>query len=76
MREHEMTSQPVYLQTPAAAARVNLAPSTMEKLRITGGGPKFIRLTPKKIVYAASSLDDWAREREFRSTKEYGAAAA
>jgi hypothetical protein len=65
----------VYLQTPAAAARLGLAPATLEKMRVRGDGPPFCRWSRRRIVYAVAAIDQWAREREHRSTKEYSAAA-
>jgi hypothetical protein len=68
--------EPLYLQTPAAAARLGLAPATLEKMRVRGDGPPFCRWSRRRIVYAVAAIDQWAREREHRSTKEYSAAAA
>jgi predicted DNA-binding transcriptional regulator AlpA len=76
MKQHDAISQPLYLQTPAAAARLGLSPSTLEKMRGRGDGPKFIRLTPKRVAYSVAALEEWVRAREYRSVKEYSAAAA
>ncbi len=62
---------PVYMQTPEAAARVRLAVGTLEKMRVRGDGPSYLRLTPRRVVYAVDSLDAWARGRAFNSTSEY-----
>jgi predicted DNA-binding transcriptional regulator AlpA len=59
------------LQTPDAAARLGFAASTLEKLRLTGKGPPYLRLSPRRIVYEADKIDAWARGREFTSTSEY-----
>jgi hypothetical protein len=67
-------SEPTFLQTPEAAARIGLAAGTLEKLRVRGGGPAYLRLSPRRIVYAIDALDSWARSREFTSTKEYARA--
>jgi hypothetical protein len=76
--EHTTTNprpEPIYLQTPAAAARLGLAPATLEKMRVRGDGPPFCRWSRRRIVYAVAAIDQWAREREHRSTKEYSVAA-
>jgi predicted DNA-binding transcriptional regulator AlpA len=75
MKQHAMPPEAL-LPTRTAAARLGLSDSTMEKMRSRGDGPKFIRLTPKKVAYSVAALEEWLREREYRSTKEYGAAAA
>jgi hypothetical protein len=67
---------PTFLQTPEAAARLGLAPGTLDKLRVRGNGPPYLRLMPRRVVYAVDALDNWARSREFNSTSEYASAAA
>jgi hypothetical protein len=74
--QSQPTTEPIYLQTPAAAARLGLAPATLEKMRVRGDGPPFCRWSRRRIVYAVAAIDQWAREREYRSTKEYTTAAA
>ena len=67
-------TDPTFLQTPEAAARIGLAAGTLEKLRVRGGGPSYLRLTPRRVVYAVDALDSWARSHEFNSTSEYSRA--
>jgi predicted DNA-binding transcriptional regulator AlpA len=67
---------PTYLQTPEAAARLGLAPGTLDKMRVRGDGPTYLRLTPRRVVYAVDALDAWARARQFNSTSEYPEAGA
>lgn len=65
-----------YLHTRDAAGYVNLGKSTLERYRVTGEGPRFRRLSPKRVVYAIEDLDAWAASRAFNSTSEYPARAA
>ena len=67
---------PTYKRTPEAAAHLRLAPSTLDKMRVRGDGPPFIRLTPRSVIYAVNELDAWARARQFNSTSEYPVAGA
>jgi hypothetical protein len=60
-----------FLQTPDAAARLGLAASTLEKMRVRGNGPPYLRLSPRRVVYDADRLDAWAKGREFTSTSEH-----
>ena len=69
-------SDQIYLQTPEAATRIGLAAGTLEKMRVRGDGPSYLRLTPRRVVYAVDTLDAWARSREFNSTSEYPNAAS
>jgi predicted DNA-binding transcriptional regulator AlpA len=61
------------LRTPAAADYVGYSESTLEKKRLTGKGPPFIRLG-RAVVYDTRDLDAWLAERRARSTSEPTAA--
>jgi len=61
------------LRTPDAAAYLGYASSTLEKMRLYGGGPPFIRLGGL-VVYDSRDLDSWLAERRVRSTSEPTAA--
>lgn len=47
------------LRTPGAAAYIGLAESTLEKMRVNGEGPRFIRLGKKAVGYDRQDLDAW-----------------
>ena len=61
------------LRPPQAAKYVGLAASTLAKRRITGGGPKFVRLSARAIGYLQSDLDEWLIAKRCSSTSEYPA---
>jgi len=46
-------------RTPEAAAYCGLSPSTLEKRRLTGNGPRFIRLGGRSVGYRLDDLDRW-----------------
>jgi excisionase family DNA binding protein len=54
-----------------AAGYLRVSKSYLDKLRVYGGGPKFLRPGKRKILYRKSDLDVWAAERTFTSTSEY-----
>jgi len=59
-------------QTEAAEAlRVSLR--TLERFRVEGSGPKFIK-AGRRVLYRLSDLEAWAAERTFSSTAEAQAA--
>ena len=61
---------PRLLRTKGAAVHIGYAPNTLEKLRCTGGGPKFIR-RGKAVYYDIRDLDEWlASLPRFESTSE------
>ena len=53
------------LRTEPAAEYLGLAASTLEKKRVVGGGPRFIRLGGRAIGYDIRDLDAWLdRQRD------------
>ena len=53
------------LRTPDAAIYVGLSASTLEKMRLAGAGPGFVRLGGHAVGYDVRDLDEWLdRQRE------------
>jgi len=62
------------LVTTAEAARITtLAVSTLEGMRIRGGGPRYIKLG-RRVVYRRSDLLAFAANNLRKSTSDAGAA--
>lgn len=61
------------LRTPAAADYLGYSVSTLEKKRLTGDGPPFIRLG-RTIVYDTADLTEWMAARRLTSTSDRPAA--
>jgi predicted DNA-binding transcriptional regulator AlpA len=61
------------LRTRAAADYLGYSESTLEKKRVTGEGPPFIRLG-RSIVYDTRDLDKWLAARRATSTSDRPAA--
>ena len=57
------------LRTTQAAEYLNLSKSTLEKLRLTGGGPRYAKLG-KIVIYGQSDLDAWTEARMRMSTSD------
>lgn len=55
------------LRTRATAAYTGFAESTLEKLRVHGGGPLYIRVG-RVVVYDPDDLDIWLEAHKRRST--------
>ena len=47
------------LRTPGASEYVGLSSSTLEKMRLLGEGPRFVRLGGRAIGYDIRDLDAW-----------------
>ena len=61
------------LRTKDAAEYIGLSKSTLEKLRVTGGGPLYSALG-RIVVYEVGDLDSFVEVRKRRSTSEAEAA--
>ena len=57
-----------------AAKLLAVAPRTLQSWRLEGGGPAFIRLSPRAIRYRIVDLERWAADRLATSTSDPGAA--
>ncbi len=56
-----------------AATYLGLSVSTLNKLRVFGGGPVFLKLG-RRVVYDLADLDDWLASKRRRSTSDQGGA--
>lgn len=57
------------LKTREAAKYVSLASVTLERMRITGEGPAFVKLG-RCVRYRRADLENWINGRLLRSTSE------
>ncbi len=57
------------LKTPEAAVYLRLGKPTLERLRVTGEGPRYCKLGGA-VRYRKSDLDAWLESRAIRSTSE------
>ncbi len=55
------------LRTPEAAEYIGFAASTLEKMRLTGDGPRFVRIGQRAIGYDIRDLDSWLDEQRERT---------
>ena len=60
----------IFLTPKEAAATLHVSKSYLDKLRVYGGGPQFLRFG-RKILYRKADIKLWASERCFSSTSEY-----
>ena len=59
---------PAVLRTPAAARYLGVSESHLEKARIYGNGPTFVRITRAAVGYLVADLDQWLKDRRCTST--------
>jgi hypothetical protein len=60
------------VSSPDAAQYLGISASTLSKLRVFGGGPKFHKLG-RRVVYDIRDLDAWFEARQRSSTSDIGA---
>ena len=61
----------ILLTVDEAAARLKISKHTLNRWRVTGEGPPFVKYGPRLVRYVESELDNWAQERLHASTREY-----
>ncbi|GAA0547909.1 putative DNA-binding transcriptional regulator AlpA [Rhizomicrobium palustre] len=54
-----------------AAVMLGLSESTLAKMRLSGGGPEYLKLG-RSIRYTRKSIDAWVTARARRSTSDTG----
>lgn len=62
------------LTTDEAAKRLSVTSSYLEKLRVFGGGPEFLKLG-RSVRYQPAALTTWVESARRRSTSDRGNAA-
>lgn len=62
-----------YLTTIEAAAVLRLSPKTLERMRVDGSGPVFLKAGPglrARVLYRRSDLVEWLEGFTYGSTSE------
>ncbi|WP_084673833.1 helix-turn-helix transcriptional regulator [Methylobacterium sp. WSM2598] len=67
----EIASSGRLLRTPEAARYLSVSANYLEKLRVYGTGPTFIKLG-RTVRYELSALDSWLACSRRRSTSDTG----
>lgn len=55
--------------TEKAAEYTTLSKPTLDRLRVTGGGPKYAKVG-SRVIYRRSDLDAWLESKIISSTSE------
>lgn len=59
-----------HLRRREAAQYLGCSPGFLEKHATRGGGPPFIKLSARLVVYRVADLDRWLADRQCASTSE------
>ena len=54
-----------YLTERQFCDRYHVAPRTVQRWRVTGQGPLWVRVGPHKIAYRLSDVERWTRSRTY-----------
>jgi predicted DNA-binding transcriptional regulator AlpA len=65
---------PKLLNVNEAAERLGVSVSYLNKLRLSGGGPSFVKIGAR-VAYDQADLTNWIEARKRQSTSEYGVPA-
>ncbi|PJI42630.1 MAG: DNA-binding protein [Rhizobium sp.] len=58
-----------------AASILNISPSTLAKMRLSGVSPRFVKLG-RRVAYKPSDIEAWIEAQSYQSTSEYGCKGA
>lgn len=61
------------LSTKEAAEYMGISERTLEKYRVAGGGPPYMKIF-NRVVYDTKDLDDWMESKRRLSTSDHGRA--
>ncbi|UPT64827.1 MAG: helix-turn-helix domain-containing protein [Hyphomonadaceae bacterium JAD_PAG50586_4] len=64
-------STEILLTVEDAAARLKISKHTLNRWRVTGEGPPFIKSGPRLVRYDQAALDAWAQARTRSSTTDH-----
>ncbi|MEJ5218853.1 helix-turn-helix domain-containing protein [Cognatishimia sp. D5M38] len=59
-----------YLKTAQAASFTGLSRSTLEKMRVNGIGPTYLKLSARCVLYSISDLTNWLNSHRQNSTSD------
>ena len=63
-----------YLTNNEAAELLKISPRTLERLRVTGTGPNFLKVgigKRSRVLYKHSEIVEWLEKNSHQSTSEY-----
>lgn len=65
-----MEIQKEFLTTAEAAVFSGYARGSLEKMRITGRGPKYLKMSHRKVLYPLAGLKEWLTDHTVTSTSD------
>ena len=59
-----------YLTEREAAKFLRLSERTLQRFRYDGTGPKYTRISKRRVVFSRANLISWASSRTFENTSQ------
>jgi hypothetical protein len=56
----------VYYPPEIVAEILNVTPRTLKRWRLEGKGPAYIRISPKRVIYAKAAIDEFCGARTYQ----------
>lgn len=63
------TDRPILLTQPEAAKILRIGERSLERWRVEGGGPPFVKIG-RRVAYDQTTLREWLARNQFSSTAE------
>lgn len=67
-------NSPYFLTQNETAELLRISTGTLERMRLKGNGPRFVK-AGRRVLYRADEIEDWTEGRTFQSTSEADQAA-
>ena len=64
--------KPRFLTTTQAAEYLGMTKSYIQRLRMTGEGPEYLRISPRRVLYLVEDINRWLEGQRRRSTVDPG----
>lgn len=64
-----------YLTTIEVAEMLRISRRTLERMRVEGTGPRYLKVGPGKrsrVLYRQADVEEWLARFQYGSTSEYG----
>lgn len=70
MKQDNGTIPPTMLCEKSVARLLSLSPRTLRNWRVTGDGPRYIRISSRCIRYRPEDVEAWANARALSNTAQ------
>jgi hypothetical protein len=70
-----MANTNTFLTQSEAAEILRLSPRTLERMRLVGSGPRFVK-AGRRVLYNVDLINEWIKTQTFQSTSEAELGAA